>query len=341
MKMQVKSEIPNPKSQVPNLQTNKFWLSGFWVLFIVCNLCIFNCNLISYAEDIKQPNVSGSFYPDEAGELSGMIYMFMDAARPQEIKEDVFALISPHAGYGFSGQAAAYGYKVIAGRSYKTVVIIGPSHYYGFAGVSVYPKGKFRTPLGDLEIDTAFTEALLFKDSEIVFDPSAFAKEHSVEMQLPFLQKALTGFKIVPIVMGDCSLSTCKKLASLLKAAIASRKDILIVASTDMYHGYDYDEGEIVDSLTLSCLKKMDAETLYYGLRDGRLQLCGGLPVVSVLMLARELGYNALTVLNYTDSAIVTGNKVKGRWTVGYASCAIHAAAADSQKSEGKRPKDG
>jgi hypothetical protein len=282
-----------------------------------------------FSNDIKQPNVAGQFYPDNPAELSSMIDGFLNAANPLGVEGEIFALISPHAGYTFSGQVAAFGYKLIKDKSYKTVVVIGPSHTFGFRGVSVYPQGVFRTPLGDLEVDGEFTKKLLNRDIEISFIPMAFGREHSVEVQLPFLQKVLKGFKVVPIIMGDCSLSTCKKLADLLKEAIGNRRDILLVVSTDMYHGYDYDEAGIVDNLTLSYLKKMDCEGLYNGLREGKLQLCGGLPVVATLILAKELGHDKLKVLNYTNSAVVTARKVKGNWTVGYTSCVI-----DQQKGE-------
>ena len=278
---------------------------------------------VALAQDVKQPNVAGSFYPDNPGQLSQMIDKFLETASPEPVEGDIFALISPHAGYGYSGQTAAFGYKLIKGKPYKTVIVIGPSHYYGFTGVSIYPEGKFATPLGDLEIDKEFTQKLLNQDKDIFFEPLAFQKEHSVEVQLPFLQKVLSDFKIVPIVMGDSTLSTCQKLAGLLKQAMGNRRDILIIASTDMYHGYDYQEGEVIDNLTLSYLKNIDAEGLYYGLREGKLQLCGGFGVVSGLILAKELGHNKLKVLNYTNSALVTKKLVKGIWTVGYASCAI------------------
>lgn len=290
--------------------------------------CAFTFHLLPFAlecfaQDVKYPNVAGTFYPDNPVELSQMIDKFLEMAQPEPVRGDIFALISPHAGYGYSGQVAAYGYKLIKGNSYKTVVVIGTSHHYGFSGISVYPQGKFRTPLGDLEIDREFTLKLLNKDQDLLFEPAAFTKEHSVEVQLPFLQRVLTDFKIVPVVMGDCSLSVCQKLAQLLKEAVGNRKDVLVVASTDMYHGYDYEEAEAVDGRTLSHLKNMDAEGLYSGLRKGKFQLCGGFGVVTATILGKQLGHNKLSVLEYTNSGIVTGRKTKGLWTVGYASCVI------------------
>lgn len=319
-----KSQVCGNKRKTQNsrhkvkVQSLKFFVLSFSFAF-----CALSFALTSFAQEIKQPNVAGGFYPDNPQELSQMIDDFLNAANPEPLKGEIFALISPHAGYGFSGGVAAFGYKLIKGKPYKTVVVIGPSHQYGFYGVSIYPEGFFRTPLGDLEIDKDFTQKLLNQDKEIFFDKRAFLREHSIEVQLPFLQKVLSGFKIVPIVTGNCSLANCLKLADLLKDAIGNRKDVLVVVSTDLYHGYDYREAEVVDNLTISYLENMNAEGLYYGLLEGKTELCGGFGTVSALILAKELGHKNLKVLNHTNSANVTGNKTKGTWTVGYASCVI------------------
>lgn len=319
----IKCKIKNAKCKI-KIQNFKFL-----ILNLIFTFFILRFTLICCAQGIKEPNVAGTFYPDNAQELSSMIDGFLQAADPQPPGGEIFALISPHAGLGYSGETAAYGYKLIKGKPYKTVIIIAPSHQFGFSGVSVYPAGSFRTPLGDVQADREFTRKLLGRDEEIFFEPRAFQKEHSIEVQLPFLQEVLSDFKIVPIVMGDCPFSTCRKLSELLKAAIADRKDVLVVASSDMYHGYDYGEAELVDKLTASYLKNMDAEGLYYAIREGRAQACGGFPVVTTIMLSKELGHNKLEILKHTDSSEVTGKKIKGVWTVGYASCVI-----DSEKGE-------
>lgn len=313
-------------------------LQAYGIKFAFMFIALFAFSLsAAIAQNIKQPNVAGAFYPDNPQQLSQMLDNFIEQANPAKQEGEIFALISPHAGYGFSGPTAAAGFKLIKHRPYKTIIVIGTSHNYGFSGVSVYPQGLFRTPLGDLEVDKEFTKKLLNKDTDIIFEPAAFEKEHSVEVQLPFLQKVLEDFKIVPIVMGDCTLSNCQKLAELLKEAIGNRQDVLVIASTDMYHGYDYDELELIDNLTLSYLKNMDAEGLYYGLRERRLQLCGGFGVVSALILAKELGHKKLNVLRHTNSAIVTGKLLKGVWTVGYASCVIDREAGMLNKEQKKR----
>ncbi len=305
------------------------------VLRIILFFC-FSLTALSVCpgEDVKQPNVAGAFYPADRRELSARVDSLLANVNILPNKAQILALIAPHAGYEFSGGVAAHGYKAIQGRNYRTVIIIAPSHRYGFKGFSVYPTGKFATPLGVIEVDRDFAQKLIAADKEVYFDPLAFEKEHSLEVQLPFLQKVLSNknnFRIVPIISGDCDFAACQRLASAIKDIIASRNDVLVVASSDMYHGYDYQEAEVVDNLTLSYLKKMDAGALYDGLSQGRLQLCGGLAVVTTILLAKELGYNQLEVLKYANSATVTGRMTKGIWTVGYASCIIDAKAGEEQ----------
>jgi AmmeMemoRadiSam system protein A len=122
----------------------------------------------------------------------------------------------------------------------------------------------------------------------------------------------------------------------MLKGAIGERKDVLVIVSSDLYHGYDYDEAEALDSLTLSFVKKMDAEGLYYGLREDKAQMCGGFPAVCAILLSKQLGYDKSELLRHTNSAEVTGRKIKGTWTVGYASLVIgqeNSAAQDKEKN--------
>lgn len=282
---------------------------------------------------IKQPNVAGAFYPADAGELARVIDGYLkdaDSAAPGRMDGAIFGLISPHAGYEYSGPTAARAYSHLQGRDYRTVVVIGPNHSMRFNGVSIYPRGAFKTPLGNIEIDWPFAGQVLALEPYAAFEPRVFEQEHSIEVQLPFLQKVLKDFRIVPIMMGDCDLAMCRRLAAALKTAIGSRTDVLVVASTDMYHGYDYDECSRTDNVTLAYIKDMDEEGLYRGLREGSVQLCGGLPVVTMLALAKSLGHDKAVVMAQTNSALVTKTMKKGVWTVGYSSVII-----DRQQGEG------
>ncbi|MCX5694526.1 MAG: AmmeMemoRadiSam system protein B [Candidatus Omnitrophica bacterium] len=285
------------------------------VIFFFCSNCL--------ASSVKWPEHSGDFYPSAKEKLSKMIDDFLDRASSSTEIEHPVIIISPHAGYGFSGQTAAFGYKLIKNKNYKTVIIIGTSHHKLFDGAALYGTGSFITILGQVNVDKEFLADIANKDSEVFEDASVFSGEHSIEVQLPFLQKVLTGFSIVPMIIGDCSLETCEKIAHLLAKAIGQRKDVLVVVSTDLYHGYDFQEADTVDSFTLGLMKKMDYRQLYYALRDETAQACGGLAAVVALSLANELGIQRLELLNHTNSALVTGKMEKGVWTVGYASCAV------------------
>ncbi len=268
-----------------------------------------------------------------------MLDKMLERPGVNSIPGEILLLISPHAGYGYSGQTAAYGYKLIRGKPYKTVVIIGTSHHKLFSGAAVYPRGAFETRLGMSKIDDEFVNDLISSGPEIIVDEAAFDGEHSVEVQLPFLQRVLGDFKIVPVVLGDCSLDSCKKIASSFKEAINGRKDVLLVVSTDLYHGYDIKEADQVDMSTLELIEKMDYEGLYYSLRDAKAQACGGLAVVIALNIAKDTGYDKVKVLDHTNSAVVTGETVNGRWTVGYASVVVYNPKGESMLNNQQRKK--
>lgn len=299
-----------------------------WVQIFTFSFCL-NCLAFE-----KQPEFAGQFYPAPKNELSEMIDNFLANATPQPVSGEIFILISPHAGYGFSGQTAAFGYKLLKDKTYKTVIIMGTSHHKVFSGAAVYGKGSFVTSLGKINVDEEFVKNILSKDPDVFLDTSAFDNEHSVEVQLPFLQKALPDFsagggKIVPVIIGDCSLITCKKIAALFKEAIGARKDVLLVVSTDLYHGYDQQEADRVDMLTLELIKKMDYEGLYYSLRDGESQACGGFATVIALDIAKVKDCDKIEVLDHTNSAKVTNQSANGQWTVGYASIAAYQAKGE------------
>lgn len=276
-----------------------------------------------FCQNIKNPEFAGQFYPDSKTELSALIDSFLNKAHPEVVPGDIFLLISPHAGYGYSGQTAAFGYKELKGKKYKTVIILGASHHEAFNGAVVFTQGSFLTSLGKLEVDEDFTKQLIQPNVELIANDKVFSGEHSIEVQLPFLEQVLSDFRIVPIIVGDCTLQSCQKIAATLAAVIGKRQDVLVVVSSDMYHGYSSQEANAVDGLTLSYLQKMDAQGLYYSLREGKSQLCGGFAAVVGLIIAQELGYTDLKILNHTNSAIVTGKENAQDWTVGYASCAV------------------
>ena len=274
------------------------------------------------AGGIKKPAVAGAFYPGSAKTLAETINQFLDRVQIKKQDRKILALISPHAGYDYSGSVAAYGYKAVKERPLRTVIIIGPSHYEYFEGISVYPQGAWQTPLGNIDIDAELADALIQQHAQISFFEPAFTREHSLEVQLPFLQIILDNFKIVPIAMGRLSYEDCRILANALLEVTEGRDDILIVASTDMSHDYPYAQAREMDITTIEELKKLNGESLYSKLVSGECELCGGAAVITALLYAKDRGSDEVEILKYANSGDITGNK-QGR-IVGYLSAAIY-----------------
>jgi hypothetical protein len=303
-----------------------------WILTCCFALCALRFALPGYAEEIKQPNVNGRFYPADAEVLSRTIKRFLSEVEPPDVEGDILALISPHAGYEFSGRTAAHGYKIIKNRHYDTVIILGPSHYLRFKGAALWPKGALRTPLGDIPVDDVMAYGLLLSSSLFSSYPEAFAREHSIEVELPFLQIALDNLKIVPVVLGYVNFSECQNLAKAIGGAIKN-KNCLLIASSDMYHGFDYQEGEIKDIYTLSLIRQLKAKKLYDSIQDDRAQLCGWTAVVISMLVAKQLGYEKVDVMDYTNSAEVMSRKQKGEYCVGYSSVVMYKQASEVSNS--------
>ncbi|MFC1657903.1 AmmeMemoRadiSam system protein B [Candidatus Omnitrophota bacterium] len=302
-------------------------VAGMLACFWAFSFCFVFGIRFAYAE-IKQPNVSGKFYPSNPRELTRVIEGFLSRAESPEIQGDILVLISPHAGYEYSGSTAAYGYKSIRGRDYDTVIILGPSHYVDFKGAALWPKGSWHTPLGDVPVDELLSYGLMQASGLFSFYPEAFSREHSLEVQLPFLQTVLDDFKIVPIALGSVSYPDCQNLAEAISRAI-KHKNCLLIASSDMYHGFNYQEGELKDIYTLSLIRKLAPEEFYQRVQEEKSQLCGWAAAVISMLVAENSGYEQVKVLDYTNSVQVTGKKAIGEYCVGYSSVVIYKQPSD------------
>ncbi len=288
---------------------------------------------IAFAGDVKEASLAGSWYPRDKTELENMLKGYLNAAAPSSIDGRLFAIISPHAGYRFSAQVAAYGYKAAMGRNIKTVILIGFSHRKFFNGISVYNKGSFRTPIGEIAVDTALANEIIAGSPRISFNPDIFDEENSVELQIPLIQIALKGSAIVPIAFGTQDYNDAAVLALALRNALKGREDYLIVASTDMSHYHPYEQANSIDSHTLSLVEKMKARDLYDECMMRTSELCGIMPVVSTLLAAESLGFDNVKVLKYANSGDTYGDKDR---VVGYMSVAVYkpAGAGTGQASE-------
>ncbi|MFH1238745.1 MAG: AmmeMemoRadiSam system protein B, partial [bacterium] len=284
---------------------------------LVCALFLSAC---SNAADVRQPAVAGMFYPDQAATLKSMVDDYLSKVPEQKVEGELMALIVPHAGYLFSGQVAAYAFKQLENKAYETVIVIGPSHQVGFDGIAVDTRDGYMTPLGEVKIDKSLVKKIIAQNKKITFYPAAFKEEHSVEVEIPFLQRALKKeFKLVPIVMGNPTMANCEILAKAIVKSIAN-KNVLLVASSDMSHYYSYNQAVMMDKLVLADLEKFDLDGLTKHLDAGAGQLCGQGPVIAVLLAAKQLGADKINVLKYANSGDVTRDKSR---VVGYSASAI------------------
>lgn len=276
----------------------------------------------SWGQNIKKPNVAGQFYPASPKELSVQIDQLMNQSPQQSFSRFVPVVIAPHAGYVYSGGVAAYSFKAVSQHKYKTVVILAPGHFYGFDGISIWKDGMFETPLGMVQIDEDITAKLVGAAPKFIFDKKAFDQEHSLEVEIPFLQKTMSDFKIVPVVMGQASFQTLKEFAVKLSEVIGTREDVLIVVSTDFSHYHDDETAKQMDERAIQAILQLDAEQIYRSCFDRQgMEMCGCIPVTTALLYAREQGFHKVEKLHYANSGDVTGDLSR---VVGYSALVIY-----------------
>jgi len=288
-------------------------------------------------EKVRKPAVAGQFYTEDPKALREEILGYLKAAAPPAVAGEVIAIVAPHAGYQYSGLVAAHAYRLIRGARYDAVVVISPCHVEHFGFSAVYPGDAYLTPLGTIPIDAALARLIAEQNDLVRMDmkgheSSPFRRsEHSLEVQLPFLQVALGDFTFVPIVMGDQSRQTVEALGAALSTALAGRR-ALIVASTDLSHFHDDRTARGLDGVFQERLRAFDPAKLSEALSREGTEACGGGPTVAAMIAAKKLGATACTVLNYANSGDVTGDAES---VVGYVSAVMvkGTAAKDKQAS--------
>jgi len=292
-------------------------------------------NAIGRMLRVRSPAVAGLFYPAESPELSRMVDGLLANAPAQNIPR-LKALVCPHAGYPYSGPTAAIAYKNLAGRGIQTVVILGPSHYAAFAGASVSEADTWQTPLGMVPLSAKAQQ--LARTSPFVPEPKCFVKrpawsrqsskpapaagedtpdtwEHSVEVQVPFLQRVLTHFSILPVVFGEVDPEpAARALAGVLD------EQTVIVASSDLSHYHPYAEARALDNRCVQAICNLDIN----GMKTE--EACGKLPVLTLIYLARLKGWKA-QLLDYRNSGDTAGDK---SGVVGYAAIAFYEPVPES-----------
>ena len=261
--------------------------------------------------NVRPAAVAGTWYPGTPGALTREVDACLEGATTGPGGE-IRAVIAPHAGMLYSGPVGAHAYKAAAAGTYDVIVLVGPSHFVGFDGVALYPDGSFETPLGPLAIDSASTAALLgFPVVQPL--PGPHRREHSLEMQLPFVQRLLPGLPIVPMLMGYQNRETVEALGAAIVQAFQGRRPLL-VASTDLSHYFDASTAGSLDRRVQDCVAAFDPEGLLHLFEQypeherGRYVACGGGPMIAVMMAARGLGATDARILKYAHSGEVSGD---------------------------------
>ena len=278
-------------------------------------------------EIIRESVIAGSWYPGHPTVLRKDIERYLEKAQPPPLSGELRALIVPHAGYMYSGGVAAHAYRLLQDRPFERVVIVAPSHRARFKGASVYSLGGYRTPLGVVPLDREIVDGLLRHSSVVRFVPEADAEEHSLEIQLPFLQVVLEEFRLTPIIMADQSLPFCEKLAEVL-CETCRDLDVLLIASSDLSHFHPYAEAKQLDQVVCDRVASFDPTGLSRDLQAGECEACGAGPMMTTMLAAKGLGANKAKVLNYANSGDVAGDK---RGVVGYLAAALFQNPSASQ----------
>jgi AmmeMemoRadiSam system protein B len=278
---------------------------------------------------LRRAAFAGQWYPAAPDALAAAVDRCL-AAHPAIA--GVTALIAPHAGLVYSGPVAGYGYAAVAGAACDVVVLVGPSHYAPFDGVALSARGGFDSPLGALRIDEALADRLAILSSAIHVDPGVHDREHSLELQLPFLARVLPDVPILPLMMGSQDAATSSALAEALATALRGRQPLL-VASSDLSHYQDRGTASALDAVVLEHVRAFDPDALQAALDRHPNHACGGGPIVAVMRAARALGATRSAVLRYADSGDVSGDTAQ---VVGYVSAAFGAFEVDERDTVGR-----
>ena len=266
---------------------------------------------------VRPSDIAGTWYPGGRAELRSTIEQYLAGVEHKELEGELVGLIAPHAGYVYSGQVAAHAYNQLEGRAFDLVALISPIHrmYMGTYMVTSY--AYYETPLGLVPVATDVVDGLGEKLRLVRVQRDG---EHSLEIQLPFLQYLLGEFRLVPVMLGDQDWECCQRLASELVPLLAGQK-ALLVASTDLSHFHPYQRAVQLDQRVLEHIESFDPRGLSEDLAARHCEACGGGPVIAVMLAACEMGADRAHVLRYANSGDVTGDRSQ---VVGYMAAGLY-----------------
>lgn len=278
-------------------------------------------------QNVREPAVAGQFYPAEAKELTKQVDDFLAQAAVEKSTEAILGLIVPHAGYLYSGQVAAYGFKQLEGESIETVILIGNSHRAYFEGAAIYNEGYFKTPLAEVEVDSDLAQKIIAENKKIKADKSVHALEHSLEVEIPFLQRTLKDFKILPILLGGNNKDDLRILSQAISKNIAE-KNVLMLASSDMSHYPPYEQAnyadkKVCDAILTGQIEKLEdtiAQLEKENITNTQTFLCGQGAVEVLMMVMENLEAKKIKLLKYANSGDTAEDKsaVVGYSAIGF-----------------------
>ena len=257
--------------------------------------------------DVRPSPIAGTWYEGNAKNLARVVDEYLNNAQLPELNGEVVAVIAPHAGHRYSGAVAGFGFATVRNLQFDLVVVISPFHNLSNYPLLTTTHDAYGTPLGNIEVDKSAL-AELSSHLDIPITPIRADKEHSLEIELPFLQRALTGeFKLLPIMIRAQEVDVAKKLGLAL-AQVLRNKNALLVASTDLSHFYDQTTANMLDAELLKRFESFDPEYIFEAELTGKSFACGHAAVAAALWASRELGANKVQILRHATSGDVTGD---------------------------------
>lgn len=276
-------------------------------------------------ELIRESTIAGTWYSSDPVLLKKEVSGYLDRAAPPKLKGELTGLLAPHAGYMYSGNVAAWSYKLLSKDMFDRVLLIAPSHRVAFTGASISRAEGLRTPLGVVPLDHELIGELRKYSCLFGYNPEAESLEHALEIQLPFLQVVLGRFKLTPVIVGTREVPFCISLSEAI-AKVCGAKRVLIIASSDLSHYHSAEEARRLDAIGLNLIEAFDPENLAVAVDNRETEACGAGPIITLLYAGRKLGADQCKVLYYANSGDVTGDTSR---VVGYGAAAIYRRAED------------
>lgn len=261
---------------------------------------------------LRKPAVAGSFYPADGKSVTSMLAAYIDKDKK---KEKAIGIVSPHAGYIYSGAVAGEVFSAV--ELPPTAVILAPDHRGAGTAFALFPEGSWQTPLGEVEVDGELVSAIAKGSKLVEIDPDAHLFEHSAEVQVPFLQYIKPDIKIVVTMIASISFNDLvtfgEELADCVKQ---TKKDVLVVASSDMTHYESHESASAKDKIAIDQILKLDERGLFDAVREYNISMCGVGPTISMLSFAKKMGAKEARLVKYMTSGQTSGDYAQ---VVGYA----------------------